>query len=337
MGARRDRTRIPDWMAARVLFLSDRTCCVCRTRGKGVQIHHVDENPANNSLDNLAVLCMDCHTATQIRGGFARRLDAEQVKLYRNDWHRLVAEQRASSTARTDQDTDLEERLEMMTSIAEIFRENGEYSLLASHYASIGNSELRDKYVELSLEQEQDDDSVWHLRALQKRPDLVPPEVVERLLQRMEETEDWTQRARLLAFLGRHLEAAKDYIKGIASSLDDDNPFSAAFYLKELEQLVAELYLEALKQATEENDLWWQVRALEELEWHDELKRRLIRHEAAIEAGDDPRLQALLAWARGDSTAYIEARKDEARREASGPGFIYLRRKEEPGEPEGRE
>ncbi len=49
MGARKDHTPIPDAIAAAVLFASDRTCCVCRVKGKPVQIHHLDEDPSNNA------------------------------------------------------------------------------------------------------------------------------------------------------------------------------------------------------------------------------------------------------------------------------------------------
>jgi len=73
-------------MAAAVLFASDRTCCVCRVKGKPVQIHHLDEDPSNSTAENTAVLCFDCHRDTQIRGGFDRKLDAAQVVLYRDDW-----------------------------------------------------------------------------------------------------------------------------------------------------------------------------------------------------------------------------------------------------------
>src|ERR1039458_4973453 len=70
---RKTRTEIPAETAAQVLFASDRTCCVCRKPEKPVQIHHLDENPANNDADNLAVLCFDCHHETHIRGGFCRK------------------------------------------------------------------------------------------------------------------------------------------------------------------------------------------------------------------------------------------------------------------------
>ena len=30
---------------------------------KKIQVHHVDRNPHNNSLDNLEILCLSCHKA----------------------------------------------------------------------------------------------------------------------------------------------------------------------------------------------------------------------------------------------------------------------------------
>lgn len=89
---KKNREPIPVETAALVLFLSNRTCCVCRNRGKPVQIHHIDEDPGNNERTNLAVLCFDCHRETQIQGGFDRKLDAHQVRLYRDDWLRLVSQ-----------------------------------------------------------------------------------------------------------------------------------------------------------------------------------------------------------------------------------------------------
>ena len=80
------RTPIPSDLVAEVLFASDNTCCVCRERGKIIQIHHIDESPSNNVFENLAVLCLECHNETQIKGGFGRRLDAPVVIKYRDEW-----------------------------------------------------------------------------------------------------------------------------------------------------------------------------------------------------------------------------------------------------------
>jgi len=88
------RTVVPGNTAAALLFRSDRTCCICRERGKPTQIHHLDEDPANNDPNNLAVLCLLCHDETQIRGGFGRKLDALQVIEYREDWFARVQKRR---------------------------------------------------------------------------------------------------------------------------------------------------------------------------------------------------------------------------------------------------
>jgi mannose-6-phosphate isomerase-like protein (cupin superfamily) len=81
---------IPRSIAAQVLFHADRTCCVCREQRRSLQIHHVDGDSRNHAVENLAALCLDCHTETQKKGGFYRRLDAAQVRLYRDDWLRRV-------------------------------------------------------------------------------------------------------------------------------------------------------------------------------------------------------------------------------------------------------
>lgn len=88
------RTTVPDDIAAEVLFLSDRTCCVCTTSGSPVQLHHLDGDPSHHDAGNIAVLCLGCHRLTQIRGGFDRKLDAQQIRLYREEWHAVVAARR---------------------------------------------------------------------------------------------------------------------------------------------------------------------------------------------------------------------------------------------------
>jgi len=217
--------------------------------------------------------------------------------------------------------------LAISTSLAEIYRDNKEYELLAIHYNAIGNSELRDKYIELVLAGTPSDSSICFLRGLQDRPDLIPDDVLQRVLDRYAQDEDFTQRGRLLARVGRTRDAAIDYIRGIIRSLEDDNLFSAAYYIKELSEngLVDDLFILALKRAEEQHDLWWQVRTLQELEWHDELNQFVISHKDEIEASDNPELQRLLAEAIGDVRKDFELRKEIARREhiAEGDGVEF--------------
>ena len=80
------RTPIPDDLVAEVRFAADNTCCVCRERGKAIQTHHIDENSSNNTLENLVILCVQCHDNTQIKGGFGRKLNAQLVTQYRDEW-----------------------------------------------------------------------------------------------------------------------------------------------------------------------------------------------------------------------------------------------------------
>ena len=330
---KKTRVEIPREVAARVLFLSDRTCCVCRQEGKPVQIHHIDDDPSNNDLANLSVLCFDCHRETQIRGGFDRKLDADQVVLFRDDWHLLVSQRRAAQGQRVPLSAQSSEmNLAISTSVAEIYRDNEEYELLAIHYDSIGNRELRDKYIERALSGTPSDSSICFLRGMQDRPDLIPSDVLKRQLGLYAKHEDFTQRARLLATAKRYREAAIDYIKGILDSLNEGNIFSAAFYIKELahDGVLDELFVQALKEAREENDLWWQVRALQELGWNDELRKLLLENEVEVEESDNPDLKELLAEAKGDQNRVLDLRKEIAKRQrVDGDGIALLPRDDE--------
>ena len=95
MSDKKQRVEIPSDTAAEILFRSDRICCVCRQRGRSIQLHHINDDPSDSAGDNLAVLCFDCHRETQIRGGFDRKLDAAQVKLFNADWIKRVEAQRS--------------------------------------------------------------------------------------------------------------------------------------------------------------------------------------------------------------------------------------------------
>lgn len=88
------RVPISSELVADVIFASDSTCCVCRERGKAVQVHHVNEDPSHNTFENLALLCLECHNQTQVNGGFGRKLNAALVIKYRNEWLERVVRRR---------------------------------------------------------------------------------------------------------------------------------------------------------------------------------------------------------------------------------------------------
>jgi hypothetical protein len=123
------------------------------------------------------------------------------------------------------------------------------------------------------------------------------------------------------------LEAAKDYLAGIQESLNKGEVFSAAYYLKELSlgAFWKELFLRALAHAAEEKDLWWQVRALQELGWEKELKALLLEHEDEVNNSRNPILEVLLARAKNDDQRAIDLTKQIARSMRDlGGGIIGL-------------
>jgi hypothetical protein len=278
--AKKERVPIPNALKARVLFTSDRTCCVCRVKGKPTQIHHVNENPADNDFSNLAVLCFDCHTETQIRGGFHNKLDSDQVALYREHWLGQVAKTRAIFVGRMSGTEEAKQgmELELATSIADIYRERAEYELLALHYLSIGNASLRDKYIELAVQQGMDDDSLIFFRSEQGCLELVPQEIKARRMEQLKKRHDWFGLGRLHRQFGEDQFAASATCKGVVRALGRGEVFSAAFYLKEMieQGVIDDLFTLALRKSEEENDLWWQFRSMQELGWDSEARDLLL-------------------------------------------------------------
>jgi hypothetical protein len=88
------RVSVPEEVRAKILLESARTCCVCQVPGRSVQLHHINDDPSDNSDRNLAVLCLDCHNETQVSGGFGRHLSAADVRVHRDNWIRRVQERR---------------------------------------------------------------------------------------------------------------------------------------------------------------------------------------------------------------------------------------------------
>lgn len=306
------RIEIPVDVAARILFKADRTCCVCRVAGKPVQVHHIDENPTHNDERNLAVLCFDCHTETMIRGGFHRKLDGDQVMLYRDDWNQVIAQQRAAVDVQAASvGTERAGELQSLTTTLDILKEREQYWLLAVQYHALGNSQLRDKYIELTLQRQNDDDTLIFLRSMQGRQDLIPPESIEREVGRRQKYQDWSQLGRLYDKVGDHENAVRSYCKSILKNLGKGNVFSAAFYLKELSEteLTERLFEAAYRKASESNNLWWQIRALQELGWQDELKSVLVQHREEIEESGTSLLRTALYEATGERDKLHEERR----------------------------
>lgn len=83
------RTPIPQKIQSRILLANRHACCVCQKGG--VQIHHIDGNPANNNLENLAALCLDHHDRATMTVGLTKKLKPDQVHNYKETWERRCA------------------------------------------------------------------------------------------------------------------------------------------------------------------------------------------------------------------------------------------------------
>lgn len=91
------RKNIPIKIQGELLFKSDRECVVCSEPKRGDQIHHIDGNPSNNAIDNLVLLCFDCHHDASVTNGLRKGLIPSAIKLYRDHKYEVVAVKRANA------------------------------------------------------------------------------------------------------------------------------------------------------------------------------------------------------------------------------------------------
>ncbi len=83
---KKQRIEIPERISAKLLFLNRHRCCICREPRKAVQIHHIDENPSNNDIQNLAVLCVECHSIVSGNQGFGKNYSKKEIILFKENW-----------------------------------------------------------------------------------------------------------------------------------------------------------------------------------------------------------------------------------------------------------
>jgi len=298
---------LPNGLAAQVLFASDRTCCVCRHPAKSVQLHHIDGNNSHHVFENLAVLCLECHAATLVQGGFHRRLDADQIRLYREDWLQRVSKAREAFRGAPPRDLQADFDLELVTSIVDRLQENGEYELLARLYHSIGNRDLRDKYIAQALKtgKVSEKERVC-LSALKGESAELTPAEVRRAVEALLESSDYVSVARLMVNMGCFAQALRAYCQGILEKLEARQYFNAAYLIKEARQhdFAMRIFEAELEQGRQNGELWRQVLCLQEMERSEEMRQLLISNRREIESGEDPLLRIELYRALGDAPRF---------------------------------
>lgn len=96
------RKKVPQNIQDEVITLSGRRCCLCFgidsdfSRKKG-QIAHLDHNSENNTIDNLAWLCLDHHDEYDSRTSQSKGLTIGEVKRYRDGLYEAVDRNRQSA------------------------------------------------------------------------------------------------------------------------------------------------------------------------------------------------------------------------------------------------
>ena len=100
------RQKLPVQTETHVLLMSGRRCCICfGLRGDGGikrgQIAHLDGDPSNGSVENLAFLCLDHHDEYDGRTSQSKSLTIREIKHYRVELYdslrRLVGQEEKSS------------------------------------------------------------------------------------------------------------------------------------------------------------------------------------------------------------------------------------------------
>jgi len=70
MSFRKESVSLPGLYKRAIKFRAS-ACQTCGSTEKGLGIHHIDRNPANNSAENLLTLCASCHTRLHWQEGKA--------------------------------------------------------------------------------------------------------------------------------------------------------------------------------------------------------------------------------------------------------------------------
>lgn len=99
------RQTISQEVMQRLLENNNFTCCCCKgVKSDAYIIHHITkyEISQDNSYDNLAVLCPNDHDLAHRGTGLTNSLDAEQIKIAKDNWEQIVKLQKLVAATPTE-------------------------------------------------------------------------------------------------------------------------------------------------------------------------------------------------------------------------------------------
>lgn len=88
------RIPIPEALRLDIIAKCNNRCCICQT--PFIVIHHTDEDPSNNDLDNLAPLCPNCHSQAHSSGQTTMNLNPARIRTLRDRWYEYCDKRRDS-------------------------------------------------------------------------------------------------------------------------------------------------------------------------------------------------------------------------------------------------
>ena len=88
-------TRFPEAVAAELLALCKRHCCIClRWRGRNLGIHHIEPaaEGGQGTLENGIPVCFDCHAEIESKSNMGRRFTPSELRRHQEQWFGVVRE-----------------------------------------------------------------------------------------------------------------------------------------------------------------------------------------------------------------------------------------------------
>jgi hypothetical protein len=89
------RVAVPEELRLDVIERCNNRCCICQT--PFIVIHHIDEDPSHNVIDNLAPLCPNCHSQAHSAAKLTLNLTAARIKALRDRWYEYCERRRDTS------------------------------------------------------------------------------------------------------------------------------------------------------------------------------------------------------------------------------------------------
>ncbi|MBY4804486.1 HNH endonuclease [Burkholderia cepacia] len=88
---RKRRQPVPEKTLRQLLASNLELCCICRKRGLGVVVHHIEKYSIskNHDISNLAVLCTTHHSKAHANFELEQNLTPERITNYKKKWEKI--------------------------------------------------------------------------------------------------------------------------------------------------------------------------------------------------------------------------------------------------------